>query len=76
MNEVLSVVLDEYVSPEKLSKIGELTDYNFPKATIRVPRSASNVAAAQLLQDFPVDDLNIEEPDIEDIIRDVFTKAR
>ncbi len=72
--KVLSVVLDEYVSPEKLSKIGELTNYNFPKATIRVPRSASNVAASQLLQDFPVDDLNIEEPDIEDIIRDVFTK--
>lgn len=72
--KVLSVVLDEYVSPEKLSKIGELTDYNFPKATIRVNRSASNVAAAQLLQDFPVDDLNIEEPDIEDIIRDVFSR--
>lgn len=72
--KVLSVVLDEYVSPEKLSSIGDLTDYNFPKATIRVARSASNVAAAQLLQKFPVDDLNIEEPDIEDIIRDVFTK--
>ncbi|MBI4065280.1 ATP-binding cassette domain-containing protein [Candidatus Gottesmanbacteria bacterium] len=73
-HKVLSIILDEYVSPEKLSKIGELTDYNFPKAIIRVNRSASNIAAAQLLQDFPVDDLNIEEPDIEDIIRDVFTK--
>ncbi len=72
--KVLSVVLDEYISPDKLSEIGELTDYNFPKAVIRVPRSASNVAAAQLLQKFPVEDLNIEEPDIEDIIRDVFTK--
>lgn len=72
--KVLSVVLDEYVSPDKLNEIGELTDYNFPKAVIRVTRSASNVAAAQLLQKFPVDDLNIEEPDIEDIIRDVFTQ--
>lgn len=72
--KVLSVVLDEYVAPEKFKDIGELTDYNFPRAIIRVPRSASNVAAAQLLQKFPVDDLNIEEPDIEDIIRDVFTK--
>ncbi len=74
--KVLSVVLDTYVAPDKFKEIGELTDYNFPKAVIRVPRSASNVAAAELLQKFPVDDLNIEEPDIEDIIRDVFTKQQ
>jgi ABC-2 type transport system ATP-binding protein len=73
--KVLSVVLETYVAPTKLAGVGELVDYNFPKAVIRVPRSASNVAAAQILQEFPVADLNIEEPDIEDIIRDVFTKG-
>lgn len=73
-HKVLSVVLETYVPPDKLSEVGELVDYDFPKAVIRVTRSASNVAAAQLLQKFPVDDLNIEEPDIEDIIRDVFTQ--
>ncbi len=75
-HKVLSVILDEYVAPEKLAEVGELVSYDFPKAVIRVPRSASNVAAADLLQKFPVDDLNIEEPDIEDIIRDVFTKSK
>ncbi|KKW10653.1 MAG: ABC transporter-like protein, ABC-2 type transport system ATP-binding protein [Microgenomates group bacterium GW2011_GWC1_49_7] len=73
--KVLSVVLETYVAPDKLAEVGELTEYNFPKAVIRVSRNASNVAAAELLQKFPVDDLNIEEPDIEDIIRDVFTQA-
>ncbi len=72
--KVLSVILATYIQPEKFSEIGTLAEYNFPRAVIRVPRSASNVAAAQLLQKFPVDDLNIEEPDIEDIIRDVFAK--
>ncbi len=75
-HKVLSVVLDEYVTPDKLSEIGDLVEYSFPRAVIKVSRSASNVAAAQLLQKFPVDDLNIEEPDIEDIIRDVFTKNK
>ncbi len=74
-HKLLSVVLETYVSPEKLAGVGELVRYEFPKAVIRVERSASNVAAAQLLQEFPVDDLNIEEPDIEDVIRDVFTKT-
>jgi ABC-2 type transport system ATP-binding protein len=72
--KVLSVVLETYVAPAKLAEVGELTDYNFPKVVIRVPRSVSNVAAAQILRQFPVEDLNIEEPDIEDIIRDVFTR--
>jgi ABC-2 type transport system ATP-binding protein len=74
--KLLSVVLEEYTSPDKLKEVGELVSYNYPKAVIRVPRSASNVAAAQLLQKFPVDDLNIEEPDIEDIIRDVFGSGK
>ena len=72
-HKVLSVVLETYVPPDRFKEVGELVEYDFPHAVIRVPRSASNVAAAQLLQKFPVDDLNIEEPDIEDIIRDVFT---
>lgn len=75
-HKVLSVVLEDYVPPDKLSEIGELMTYDFPKAVIKVERSASNVAAADLLQKFPVDDLNIEEPDIEDIIRDVFTQKK
>lgn len=75
-HKVLSVVLDEFVKPEKLAEIGELVSYDFPKVVLRVKRSASNVAAAQILQKFPVDDLNIEEPDIEDIIRDVFTQKK
>lgn len=74
--KLLSIVLDTYVPPDKLSEVGELLEYNFPHATIKVPRSASNVAAAKLLEKFPVDDLNIEEPDVEDIIRDVFSQGK
>jgi ABC-2 type transport system ATP-binding protein len=74
--KLLSVVLDTYMPPDKLSEVGELVSYTFPKVVLRVPRNASSVAAAQLLQKFPVDDLNIEEPDIEDIIRDVFLSSK
>ncbi len=73
-HKVLSVVLDEYVTPDRLQQIGELVDYSFPRAVIRVLRRTSNIAASKVLREFPVDDLNIEEPHIEDIIRDVFTK--
>lgn len=74
--KVLSIVLDTYVTPSAFREIGELVEYNFPKVVIRVARNISNLAAAQLLQKFPVDDLNIEEPDIEEVIRDVFEKNK
>lgn len=43
-----------------------------PLVTLSVPRSATAVAASELLQNFPVEDLIIEEIPIEDIIRRVF----
>lgn len=75
-NKFLSVVFEEKVEREKLAKLGEIKEYDPPKVVISVPREKSNHVAAKLLEHFPVDDLNIEEPDIEDIIRDVFSRVR
>lgn len=71
--KTLSVVFEEYVDPKKLVKIGEIKSFEYPKAIIKVDRHTSNLAASALLQEFPVADLNIEEPEIEDIIREVFS---
>jgi len=75
-DKILSVVLDSFVSKEKLEEIGVVVSYEYPKVVIRVKRSDSNIAASLLLKKFPVDDLNIEEPDIEDVIRDVFNTSK
>ncbi len=72
----LSLVFDEEVSKDKLNKMGEVVEYSFPKAVIRVPREKAKVVAGRVLEELPVDDLNIEEPDIENIIRDVFSNHK
>ncbi len=72
-HKLLSVVLESPVTKEALEEVGEVVEYEYPKATIRVKRQKTKAAASQLLKSLPVDDLNIEEPDIEDVIRDVFT---
>jgi ABC-2 type transport system ATP-binding protein len=72
-HKLLTVVLAKQVDPEKLKEIGTVKEFDYPKVVISVKRSATSVAAAELLQHFPVADLNIEEPEIEDIIREVFT---
>ena len=74
--KAISVVFEKSVPAAKLTKFGKLIELDGTKAVFSVPREATSQTAAKLLQTFPVDDLNIEEPNMEDIIADVFsTKA-
>jgi ABC-2 type transport system ATP-binding protein len=56
----------------ELEKIGKIKKLTFPEVVISVPRSAAAIAASELLQNFPVDDLTIEEIPIEEVIRKAF----
>jgi len=71
-DKIIRVYLDKSVDVKRFSEIGEIRKYNFPLVVISVPREVSAVAAAELLQNFPVRDLTIEEEPVEDIIRRVF----
>lgn len=71
-NKILSVVFEKEVNLKDLAKIGEISFFNFPQATILVKRELAALAAAELLQQFPVADLNIEEQPVEEIIRKLF----
>ncbi len=55
-----------------IEKIGKVKKLVFPQVILSVPRAATAVAASELLQNFPVDDLTIEEIPIEDVIRKAF----
>jgi ABC-2 type transport system ATP-binding protein len=59
-----------------LSSLGEVVDDEPLRATIRVPWDAVPERAARLLAAFPVVDLAVNEPDIQDVIRQVFSEDR
>ena len=71
--KILSLTLSKKVDPKKLEEVGKVKEFDFPKAILSVERTMAPLAASQLLQKFPIVDLNIEEPPIEDIIRQLFT---
>lgn len=73
--KTLSVILEKPVDQQDFEKIGKVVSYEFPKVVISVKRNKISEAAALLLKDFPVDDLNIEEVEIEEIIRHLFNDA-
>jgi len=63
------------VAKADLAEFGEVTDAPDEAIAIDVPRDQTPAVAAALLQKFPVDDISIEDVDIEDIIRRLFTAA-
>lgn len=75
-NKILSLVFGEKVSHKELAKYGEVKELNEDgsslTATILVPRKEAAKTAAKILETLPVQDVNIEEPPIEAIIREVF----
>lgn len=70
--KIINIYLSKEADVKKLEVIGKVQKFDYPKATISVPREATAVAAAELLQNFPVVDLTIEEESIEEIIRRIF----
>jgi ABC-2 type transport system ATP-binding protein len=70
--KVIRIYLSRETDFKKLEEIGRVKRLDYPQAVLAVPREASAIAAAEILQNFPVADLTIDEEPIEDIIRRVF----
>ncbi len=78
-NKILSLVFSSPVPLAKVKSFGTLKTESEEKshaeissATLLVPRKKATSVAAKLLSELPVQDLTIEEPSIEAIIREVF----
>ncbi len=70
--KIIKISLSHETDVKELEKIGTIKKISFPQVTISVARPAVAVAAAEILQNFPIEDLTIEEVPIEEVIRRVF----
>ncbi|MCJ7805404.1 ATP-binding cassette domain-containing protein [Patescibacteria group bacterium] len=70
--KIIKVSLSHEIDIKLLEKIGSIKKISFPQVTFSVPRATAAVAAAEVLQNFPIEDLTIEEVPIEEVIRRVF----
>lgn len=71
-NKILSLTLNRPVSEKTLAAYGTVKQLEGVQATLLVPRTEAARVAGKLLNKLPVSDVNIEEPPIEAIIREVF----
>jgi len=70
--KIIKATLSKEDGIADIEKIGKVKKLAFPLVVLSVPRAATAMAASELLQNFPVDDLTIEEIPIEDVIRKAF----
>lgn len=74
-HRVIKVAMSEPVSKERLREFGEVEQAEGLTASLRVARHATKEVAARLLSELPVEDISIEEPQIEDVVRQVFAET-
>lgn len=56
-----------------LDQIGKVKKINFPRVSIYVPRSTAYVAASELIQNYPIENLMIEELPVIEVIKNMNT---
>lgn len=73
--KLISIVLNNMINPKELEELGEIKKFNYPQLVLSVPMHDASEITAKLLKKLPVEDVTIEDPDVEDIIRDVFSNS-
>src|SRR5215204_941640 len=72
-DKLLTLDLDTPVSREALAAYGEVMAWEPGKVSLRVPREQISATAARLLGELQVRGLAIQEPDVDDVIRSLFS---
>ncbi len=75
-NKLLTIIFQKPVEKKELISFGEVREYEKLRVVMAVPIGEARDAAAKLLKDYPVEDINIEDPDIETIIRRIFQRKK
>ena len=74
--KLITIVLKKEITEGKLKSLGEIKLFDHPTVILKVPSNKSNEIAAKILKESISEDLNIEDVDIEEVIRHVFLKSK
>lgn len=73
--KVIRVIFQDYVDPKKLEGFGTIREFTYPELILHVPIEQTGEIAGKILKSFSVEDVNVEDPQMEEIVRDLFVKA-
>jgi ABC-2 type transport system ATP-binding protein len=71
-HKTLKIILNKEVDRHELKRFGKNVHYSYPNLTLKVKPHLVSETAASILNNFDVDDIDISEPDLEDIVSNIF----
>lgn len=71
-HRIINLDFAKEVDKEKLASFGKITNIEGTHVTLTVAKNLTSKNTARLMEEFPVRDLTVEDPPIEEIIREVF----
>jgi ABC-2 type transport system ATP-binding protein len=72
----LTLRFSQPVSREQVAELGTVVKYEPAEVVLQVPQSAMNAAVAKALATLPVQDLNVENPPLEEVMSELFARSR
>ncbi|MEX0649626.1 MAG: ATP-binding cassette domain-containing protein [Candidatus Andersenbacteria bacterium] len=72
-HKLIVLTFSKEVAEKDLETYGRVTSYSPLKASIQVPREQTSTQAANVLTKLPVEDISIEDPSLESVVRELFT---
>ena len=72
----LTLRFSQPVSREQVAELGTVVKYEPAEAVLQVPQHAMNAAVAKALATLPVQDLNVENPPLEEVMSELFARSR
>jgi ABC-2 type transport system ATP-binding protein len=64
------------VSKEQVAALGDVVKHESNEAVLRVPHDAINTVVSKALATLPVQDLNVENPPLEEVMSELFSRSR
>ncbi|MBI5044973.1 MAG: ABC transporter ATP-binding protein [Candidatus Levybacteria bacterium] len=71
--KIIKIILSEKIDEKKLPEFGETRSYSYPEWEVRIKHENANEIASKILKQFPVEDITIEDPQMEDVIAGFFS---
>ncbi len=68
----IKISFEKEINAKDFEKFGEIDSYTFPRLQLLVKRDEASKTVSEILSKYNVEDINIEEPEMEDVIRKVF----
>jgi ABC-2 type transport system ATP-binding protein len=75
-DKLVSFTMSGPVAQDQLERLGTVVSQNPPRVTLRVAHAELHQAVGHALASLPITDLSVEDPPIEDIMRQLFSAGR